>query len=78
MGNILIRDVPEDIHKELARKAECSGRSLQQYLLLELRRLANTVSKDEWLEDLRRTRGGGVSGNFPSAADILREEREQH
>jgi plasmid stability protein len=34
MRNVLIRDVPDDVHAELQRRAEDAGQSLQQYLSL--------------------------------------------
>jgi hypothetical protein len=37
MGTVLIRDLPEDAHRELARRARERGQSLQQYLAAELR-----------------------------------------
>lgn len=36
MPNVQIRDVPEDVHHELVRRAEMAGRSLQQYLSAQL------------------------------------------
>ena len=40
MALIQIRDVPEPIRDELARKAAAAGQSMQAYLLAELTRLA--------------------------------------
>lgn len=40
MVSIQVRDVPEDVHAELARLAERSGMSLNRFLLEELRRIA--------------------------------------
>lgn len=40
MGNVQIRDVPEDVHSELRRRAAAEGVSLSEYLLRELARLA--------------------------------------
>jgi len=37
MPNILVRDVPDDVHAALQRKAEHRHQSLQQYLAVELR-----------------------------------------
>jgi hypothetical protein len=36
MTSITIRDVPEDVRNELAARARLSGRSLQEYLRLQL------------------------------------------
>ncbi len=42
MPNVLIRDVPDDVHTELFHRASNAGQSLQLYLELELERLART------------------------------------
>lgn len=49
MPSITIRDVPEETRDELAARARATGRSLQEYLLAELQRLAGKPSVDEWL-----------------------------
>jgi antitoxin FitA len=73
MTNVLVRDVPEEVHAVLARRAESRGQSLQQYLTGELRRLAERPSLDEVLDRAGRHRGGRV-GLAQAAAD-LDEER---
>lgn len=40
MASITVRDVPDDVHAELAARAARSGRSLQEYLRAQLERLA--------------------------------------
>lgn len=76
MPNVLVRDVPEDVHAALQRRAERSGQSLQQYLAGELRRLAERPSIDEVLERIERHSGGRVG--LQQAADDLAEERQRH
>jgi plasmid stability protein len=44
---ITVRNVDDDVRDELAARAARSGRSLQEYLSLELRRLATTPSAAE-------------------------------
>ena len=44
---IQIRDVPEDVRDELARKAAAAGQSMQSYLLGELTKLAERPSMAE-------------------------------
>ncbi len=73
MPNVLVRDVPEEVHAELARRAESRGQSLQQYLAGELRRLAERPSMDEGLDRIGRHRGGRVG--LGQAAQDLAEER---
>lgn len=47
MTNVQIRDVPEEVHRELTRRAADAGRSLQQYLLVELTKLASRATNAE-------------------------------
>lgn len=42
MPNVLIRDLPEHVHRELSLRASARGQSLQQFLTGELMRLAAT------------------------------------
>src|SRR5260370_6176110 len=73
MPNVLVRDVPDDVHAALQRRAERRGQSLQQYLSSELRRLAERPSVDEVLDRIERRRGGQVG--LRQAAEDLGEER---
>ena len=76
MPNVLVRDVPEDVHAALQRRAEQRGQSLQQYLAGELRKLAERPSVDEVLDRIERHSGGRVG--LQKAADDLAEERQRH
>jgi plasmid stability protein len=71
--NVLVRDLPDDVHAALQRRAERRGQSLQQYLAGELRRLAEQPTVDEVLERIEQRRGGTVG--LAQAAEDLREER---
>jgi antitoxin FitA len=71
--NVLVRDIPDEVHAELQRRAERRGQSLQQYLAGELRRLAEQPTIDELLDKVDRRRGGSVG--LAQAAEDLREER---
>jgi len=75
MSNVLVRDVPEDVHAALQRRAELRGQSLQQYLSGELRRLAERPSIEEVLDRISRHRGGRVG--FSQAVEDLAEERDR-
>lgn len=75
MPNLLVRDVPEDIHAALQRRAEQRGQSLQQYLVSELKRLAEKPSLDEVLDRIERRRGGRVG--LRQAAEDLAQERSR-
>ncbi|MGO9502993.1 MAG: FitA-like ribbon-helix-helix domain-containing protein [Streptosporangiaceae bacterium] len=73
MPNVLVRDIPEDVHAALQRRAELRGQSLQQYLAGELRRLAERPSIEEVLDRIDRHRGGRVG--IRRAVEDLAEER---
>jgi len=45
-----IRNVPEHVHNTLAARAARSGRSLQEYLLVELSHLAQQPTAHELME----------------------------
>jgi len=71
--NVLIRNLPDDVHAALQRRAERRGQSLQQYLAGELRRLADQPTVDEVLEQIAQRRGGSVG--LAQAVEDLHEER---
>jgi hypothetical protein len=73
MPNVLVRDIPEETHAALQRRAEEQGQSLQQYLAGELRRLAERPTLDEVLKRINRRRSGRVG--LAQAARDLSEER---
>lgn len=73
MPNLLVRDLPDDVHAELQRRAQRHGQSLQQYLTDELRRLVARPELDEVLDRIERRRGGRVG--LAQAADDLAAER---
>lgn len=73
MKNVLIRDMPEDVHARLQARARERGQSLQQYLANELRRLAEAPTLDEVLARIE-TRSGGRVG-FAKAVSDLEAER---
>ena len=51
---ITIRDVPEKVRDELAARAAVQGKSMQEYLRLELERLAARPCLDAWLQQVRQ------------------------
>lgn len=72
MPNVLIRGIPEDVHAELQRRAREQGQSLQQYLAVELTRIAAKPRLDETLARIGRRRGGRV-GLRQAGRDIADE-----
>lgn len=73
MTNLLVRDIPDDLHAALQRRAAQRGQSLQQYLAGELKRLARRPSLDEVLDRIERRRGGRVG--LRQAAEDLNDAR---
>ena len=71
---IQIRNVPDSIHRKLKSRAALSGMSLSDYLLVELRRIAELPSVDEMLERLSARKP--VSSSL-SPAEAIREERDR-
>jgi len=75
MPNVLVRDLPADVHVELQRRAEQRGQSLQQYLASELKRLAEKPTLQDVLARIERRRGGEVG--LLQAVDDIAEERSR-
>ena len=50
MPNVQVRDVPDEVHETLVRRAERAGQSLQQYLAAQLAAIAATPTLDEVLD----------------------------
>ena len=69
MPNVLVRDLPEDVHTGLQQRAKAAGQSLQQYLAAELTRLATEPSMQDVLRRIGRHRGGKV-GLSTAVADL--------
>ena len=60
MTTIVIRDVPDDVHRRLRELAGAAGQSLQQFLSSELARLATTPTMGEILDRIE----SHVTGHF--------------
>jgi hypothetical protein len=72
--SIQVKDVPEEIHAVLRRRAAAAGKSLQEYLLERLTADASTPTLDEVL-DRAGGRAGG-RGSFGDAAAAVRADRD--
>lgn len=73
MRNVLVRDVSDDVHAALQRRAARRHQSLQQYLAAELRELAERRPISEVLDEVEGEQGGRVG--FQAAVQDLDEER---
>jgi len=74
MVNVLVRDLPDDVHHALQQRAARRGQSLQHYLATELKRLAETPSLEEVLDRIERRRGGSV-GLRQATEDLAADRR---
>jgi len=78
MPLIQIRDVPEEVRDELARKAAASGKSMQSYLLAELTRLAERPSMAEIVARAQeRARSTGSTVTMQDAIAVVRADRDR-
>ena len=58
---ITIRDVSEKVRDELAARAALQGKSMQEFLHAELRRMVARPSIDAWLQQARRRKRAAQS-----------------
>ncbi len=70
---IQIRNVPENVHRTIKSQAALAGMSLSDYLLAEIRRLADTPTLDEMRARLSRL--SEVNPSIPPA-EAVRAERD--
>jgi hypothetical protein len=71
---VQIRNVPDDLHRELKVRAARAGMTLSDYLLDELRNLAVRPTMREWVHEARGLEPVRVSR---SPAEVVREERDR-
>ena len=73
MKMIQVRNVPEELHRALKARAALEGRTLSDYILAELPRLADKPTAEQVLARVRkRTPVGG-----PPAAELIHAERDR-
>lgn len=78
MTLIQVRDVPEEVRDELARRAALSGKSLQSYLLGELTKLSERPSMAEIIERAQaRAKATGSTVTMPDAVAAVRAGRDR-
>lgn len=71
---IQIRDVPDDLHQELKRRAAKMDLSLSDYLKQELSRLAERPSLEEWFDRVSKREPINVSAE--TIVGIIRAHRD--
>jgi antitoxin FitA len=70
---IQVRNVPDTVHRTLKARAALAGMSLSDFLLVEIRHLAERPSLEELRERLHRREPVKLK---VSAAQAVREERD--
>ena len=70
---IQVRNVPDNVHRTLKARSALAGMSLSDFLLAEIRRLAERPTIAELRERLRRRSNVAVA---VSAAEAVRRERD--
>jgi plasmid stability protein len=71
--HLQIRDLPDELHQTLRRRAAARGLSLRQYALEVLQEHCRQPSLDEWLDGLNQLTPVPLS---TPAAEAVREARE--
>lgn len=74
MANLQIKNLPEELHEALRRRAAAEGTTVRAYVFDLIRRDLDRPSPQEWLarlEQLERARPA------PSAAELVREGRAE-
>jgi len=73
MATIQIKDVPDETHAVLRRRAAMAHQSLQEYLRSRLIEEASAPTLEEVLDRAGGRAGGSIS--FSAAAEALRDDR---
>lgn len=72
MGNLQIKNVPEELHRALSERAKAEGTTMSEYAQRVLRLDLSTPRPDEWVEIVPRL---GSSDGIDSAA-LIAEVRD--
>lgn len=73
MSMIQIRNVPAALHRKLKSRAALEGKSLSDYLLNEVSRIAERPTLAEMLE---RLKSHPAENPIPTPTQVIREERD--
>lgn len=73
MPSIQVKDVPDEVHATLRKRAAAAGQSLQEYLLAHLVEVASTMTLDEVLDRVGQRAGGRITSG--QAVDAVRAGR---
>ncbi len=71
---IQIRNVPQEIHRQLKVSAALSGMSMSEYILQELKKFLKRPTREELLERLAKLPEVKL---HPSPAEVIRAARDR-
>ena len=72
MGKMIqLRNVPDKLHRKLKARAALAGMSLSDYLVAEIRRIAERATPEELLERLERRKA--IRPRVSPAAAVRKE-----
>lgn len=74
--NVLIRNLPPQVHAVLVRRAEQNGQSLQQYLTQELTQLARAKNNAELMDEIT-ARGNRMHLTAEEILEAIRRGRSE-
>lgn len=74
MATLQVKDVPDDLHRELRRRADLEGLSIRDYLLRLIRNDQQRPPATEWLARLRQLEP--LDFGAP-AADLIQADRAE-
>lgn len=74
MGHLQMKNVPDDLHAELRRRAQLEGKTVRDYMLELIQRDQRLPTKREWLERVRQREP--VRLDRP-VAELIAEDREE-
>lgn len=72
MATLQVKDVPDDLHRELRRRADLDGLSIRDYLLRLIRNDQQRPPKTEWLARLHQLEPLDLGA---PAADLVQADR---
>lgn len=75
MPNVQVRDVPDDVHEALVRRAQQAGQSLQQFLATQLDLIASMPTTQDILDRIENRSKGSLSA--ATTIEILDAERDR-
>lgn len=74
MPSMQIKNVPEDVHRVLRRRAADAGQSLQEYMLAHLTDYARSPTLAEIFERIEQRTGSRITSKF--AVEAIRADRD--